>query len=159
MNTRSKLSLTTRSRRFTWWLALRRMVSLLFLSFFCSCIDVWGFMSIHRYVCYIDIYIYITEASFSAYVFAIWKAKLRMLAILRQKEAKGRNKKDDQTWWCFVWSKSTFFRQCWAKKCLKGKQKTRPWPSTYKWVCIYNAGELAGCPPFSLQKASWLSTP
>ena len=39
------------------------------------------------------------------------KQKQHILAILRQKWEKGRNKKEDQTWSCFFWSKSALFPQ------------------------------------------------
>ena len=56
------------------------------------------------------------------------KKKQYLLAILRGKKEKGRNKKDDQNWSCFFWSKSALLPQFKAKVCLKGRQKTRPWP-------------------------------
>ena len=39
------------------------------------------------------------------------RQKQHILAILRQKREKGRNKKDDQNWSCFFWSKSAVFPQ------------------------------------------------
>ena len=40
------------------------------------------------------------EASFPAYLFAFFKQKQHISAILRQEREKGRNKKDDQTSSC-----------------------------------------------------------
>ena len=74
------------------------------------------------------------------------RQKQHILAILKQKRERGRNKKDDQTWSCFFWPKSALFPQFQAKLCLKGRQKTRPWPSIsmsiYIYICCIYAVEL-----------------
>ena len=54
--------------------------------------------------------IFSAEASFSAYIFWLFaRQKQHVLAILRQKREKGRNKKEDQNWSCFFGRKVQFF--------------------------------------------------
>ena len=60
-------------------------------------------------------------------------ARIAYFCHFKAKRKKRRNKKDDQNWSCFYWSKSTPFPQFQAKFCLKGRQKTRPSPH----ICIY----------------------
>ena len=70
-----------------------------------SCLD-------NMYVCiYIYIYIYGGGLVFCLRFLAFCRQKQHIVAILRQTREKGRNKKEDQNWSCFYWSKSALFPQ------------------------------------------------
>ena len=67
----------------------------------------------------IYIYIYGGGLVFCLLFWLFGRQKQHILAILRQKKGKGRNKKDDQNRSCFFWSKSALFPPVLSKKLPK----------------------------------------
>ena len=125
-----------------WWLfaGRRSILRLLVLaSWFrhiflggCLVVFVFFFLSLS-----LLLYIYIwRRPRFLPTFLPFGRQKQQSLAILRRKRGKGRNKKDDQIWSCFFWSKSALFPQFQAYFWLKGRQKTRPWPYIYIYIYI-----------------------
>ena len=73
-------------------------------------------------------FLFLAEASFSAYLFAFLKGKNGKFWPFRGKRRQKGRRKHDRNWSCFFGLKTALFPQLKAKFCLKGRQKTRPWP-------------------------------